>query len=97
MVIESKKPLKELHNRLVLLKHLCCTLGDENEALRSRMEEKDQTIATLRSELNEMTAKYQNQKIAQSIAQEDGSVKAAKGRFNKLVREIDKCISLLNE
>ena len=42
-------------------------------------------------------AKYRSLAMAQAVALQEGDWGAARSRFDKLVREIDKCISLLNE
>ncbi len=68
----------------------------ENQLLKNELEEikrinldKNQTIDKLKDEL-------QIVKLAKSIDSEEGS-SDAKLKINELVREIDKCIGLLNQ
>jgi hypothetical protein len=46
--------------------------------------------------LNDLEQKYTNLKIAKSLIAESGNVHEAKIKVNRIVREIDKCIALLN-
>ena len=46
--------------------------------------------------INELEQKYTNLKIAKSLIAESGNAHEAKIKVNKMVREIDKCIALLN-
>ena len=69
----------------------------EKEELEKRIEEQKSTIATLQRDLDEMSIKYQDLLTARGLALGESDIKAARNRFGKLVREIDKCISLLNE
>ena len=50
-----------------------------------------------RGKLEEIHAKYRSLAMAQAVTTQEADVAAARSRFDKLVREIDKCISLLNE
>ena len=75
----------------------CNVLKREKEELEKRIEEQKSTIATLQRDLDEMSIKYQDLLTARGLALGESDIKAARNRFGKLVREIDKCISLLNE
>ncbi|MEG1642896.1 MAG: hypothetical protein RR293_01935 [Bacteroidales bacterium] len=54
-------------------------------------------IDSLKKRLEDVSARYDKLITARSFVLSDGDVKSARSRVNKLVREIDKCISLLNE
>ena len=64
-------------------------LKKENEDLKKEILDKNQTIDKLKDELQKV-------KLAKSIDSEEGS-NDAKLKINELVREIDKCIGLLNQ
>ena len=67
------------------------------ECLEVRLQEREKSIAALQKELENIHAKYRILAMAQAVALQEGDWVAARSRFDKLVREIDKCISLLNE
>lgn len=92
-----KQLLSVLHSKIKQLILMSDALRYEKATLTEELDRKEQTIATLRQELEELNIKYQNLKTARNLSFGEGDVKEARNRFNKLVREIDKCISLLNE
>lgn len=77
--------------------HVCDALRNKEKALKMQVMEKDEAIEDLRQELTEINTKYLNLKTARNLVSGGDEEKEAKSRFNKLVREIDKCITLLNE
>ena len=60
------------------------------------MEEKDATIAAQHSQIDRLQTDYANLKTAKMIDISSEDMKNAKSRLSKLVREVDKCIALLN-
>lgn len=92
-----RKLLDALRSKMYDLMRSCDHLKNEKSQLEGKLEKKRQIIAELQKELDEMNLKYQNLKMATGVALSEGDVKEARNRFNKLVREIEKCISLLNE
>jgi len=64
-------------------------LKQEKNNLTKQIEERDLTIDQLKEEIVKL-------KIAKSITTSDEESQEAKQKINKLVREIDKCIALLN-
>ena len=58
--------------------------------------EKDEEIARLTNELKSADENYQHLKIAKFVEISDGDIKNAKLRMTRLVREINRCIGLLN-
>ena len=82
--------IKEMMRRYEELKELV-------ETKEQVIEQQSNEITALETELEEMKVKYQNLKTAKGLSFGMEDVREARNRFNKLVREIDKCISLLNE
>ena len=64
-------------------------LKDENQKLVDQLE-----IAS--SNYQEVKAKYDNLKLAKTLELSHGDGHDAKLKINQMVREIDKCIALLN-
>ena len=61
----------------------------ENENLKKQLKQKDIEIANFKE-------KYSNMQLAKSIASVESN-HDAKIKINRIVREIDRCISLLNK
>ncbi|HAE31770.1 MAG TPA: hypothetical protein DCF89_11700 [Flavobacteriales bacterium] len=57
----------------------------------------EQTIKEQQEEIKELHGTIEMLKMAKSLAVADGKTTDAKLKINELVREIDKCISLLNK
>jgi len=97
MTEEDKKLLSTFEARLRHLMYLHDELKRENAEMKLLLEEKREEVEGLRSDYNELEVVYANLKIAKTISLTDSEVKDTKQRLSKLVREVDKCIALLNE
>ena len=67
------------------------------EELKAEIEALKKDIAQSKTQLNDVRTEQQRLIAARGFVAEEGDIKSARLRVNKLVREIDKCISLLNE
>lgn len=92
-----KSLLDALGAKIQLLMARCDALQKDKSQLRQRVDECEQTISVLKAQQETLQIKYQRLKMAKALSGSDEEIKASKVRLNKLVREIDKCISLLNE
>ena len=97
MTEEDKKLLSTFEARLRHLMYLHDELKRENAEIKQLLEEKQEEVAKLRSDFNELEVVYANLKIAKTISLTSSEVKDTKQRLSKLVREVDKRIALLNE
>jgi len=70
---------------------------NEKQQLFNQVEELENEIDTLRQDNELLTKKYENLKLAKALLASDGEDQEAKNRINKIVREIDKCIAMLNQ
>ena len=84
----------EVRVRQVLL--LCDKLRDENADLLSKLSAQKSINDSLRSENTQIQKKYDNLKMARMISVNKNDFKSTKDSLSKLVREVDKCIALLN-
>ena len=68
----------------------------ENERLRQELHACEETGKTLRKQINELESQIETRKLAQAFS---GSMfnAEAKAKVDTLIREIDKCISYLEE
>lgn len=73
------------------------SLKQEKRQLKEKIGELEQLIGSLQEENRLLQQKYENLKLARMIGYSEDDQKDAKNRIQKLVREIDKCIALLNK
>ena len=78
--------IKELHTQ-VLKENV--ELKEEISKLSSHIEQKDK-------ENEKISKKYESLKLAKTIAASSNDAHDAKVKLNRIVREIDKCVALLN-
>ena len=71
-------------------------LKSQNAELACVIEEKDRQMAELRAQVENLQKDYANLKTAKMIDISSGEMRDAKLRLSRLVREVDKCIALLN-
>lgn len=69
----------------------------EKQLLLNQVEELENEIDSLKQDKAVLTKKYDNLKLAKSLLVSDGESQEAKNRINRIVREIDKCIAMLNQ
>ncbi|KAA6350509.1 hypothetical protein EZS27_002116 [termite gut metagenome] len=97
MTEDEKKRLSIFEARLRHLLFLYDELERENAKLNQLLKEEKEKHEKILGDYKELEAKYTNTKIAATINQTVKDVKETKLRLSKLVREVDKCIALLNE
>lgn len=69
----------------------------ENTGLYEMVDERDKEIEVLRAQLRQSQAEYQSLKMAKMIEITDGDMESAQKRLAKLIRDVNKCITLLSE
>lgn len=69
----------------------------ENDDLYAMVDERDRTITTLRAQLAQEQANYASLKMAKMIEISDADADDARKRISKLIRDVNKCITLLSE
>lgn len=88
--------LKEFKGKLDELMDLHLKIKSENRTLKEIIAEKEECIKSLRLQNEEAEKKYELLKMAGSISGVDNDAHEAKIKINKIVREIDQCIAMLN-
>jgi chromosome segregation ATPase len=71
------------------------TLQAEQETLRTQLNAKDDQILELQIQNEELKKQYSHLKMAKYIDMADNDVKDMRGRIRTMVRDIDRCISML--
>lgn len=96
MTEKDERLLAEFEIRMRQLMYLCDSLKEENAKLKQALSQKDASMESLASQIEILKAKYDNLKFAKSFSSADqNEVDQAKRRLSKLVREVDKCITML--
>lgn len=72
-------------------------LKKENASLRKEVMKRDAEIADLKAELELWQAKYDNLKLTKMLEITDGDMETAQKRVAKLIRDVNKCITMLSE
>ena len=90
LLIDFKIKVKQ-----IIAKHEA--LKQEKRQLIEKIGDLERTINQLHQENSLLEIKYENLKLAKMLVSSDDDQKDAKSRIQKLVREIDKCIALLNK
>ena len=97
MTEEEKKLLNSFETQLRHLIYLHDELKRENAELRKLLENEKLKNEKVQAQYDELEVNYTNLKTATTISLNGSDVKETKLRLSKLVREVDKCIALLNE
>ena len=70
-------------------------LKKDNEELYAMVEKNEQDIKSLQGQLAQTENDYNALKTAKMMEITDGDLQGAKERLSKLIREVNKCISML--
>ena len=97
MTEEDKKLLNTFEGRLRQLLYLYEELEKENLSLKKEISQRNEELAQLEHSRKKLETKYINLKNARILSINDNDLRDTKQRLAKLVREVDKCIALLNE
>ncbi|MBP5386371.1 MAG: hypothetical protein J6Y97_03185 [Prevotella sp.] len=72
-------------------------LREENKRLREELDKRDETINEMESKLSSTQDDYHSLMTAKMLEITEGDMEAAKARLAKLIRSVNKCITLLSE
>jgi len=72
-------------------------LKKENDDLYALVDQREQEIKQLQGELSQAEADYNSLKMAKMLEVTDGDMETAQKRVVKLIRDVNKCITLLSE
>lgn len=71
-------------------------MKQENSELYAMVDERDARIRQLEQQIAQARNDYDSLKMAKMLEVTDGDLEGAKKRVNKLIRDVNKCITLLN-
>ena len=89
IIDDLKKKFRLLKDRLEVQRDHAERLEETNQDLEDQLEKQKKELEVLKQENNTL-------KLAKAFAEDGSSTQDAKLQINRIVREIDKCIALLN-
>lgn len=72
-------------------------LKKENSTLGAKIEESEKQIAALQAQLGQAGRDYDSLKMAKMMEITNGDLESAKVRLSKLIRDVNKCITVLSD
>lgn len=97
MVAEEVEILNGIREKMQSVKLQINRQHEDNEQLKKRNEDLNNKIQQKEVLIKELEQQNKKLKLAKSFLAESEDVHDAKIKINRLVREIDKCIALLNK
>lgn len=97
MTDEEKKQLSDFETSLRHLIYLYDKLRRDYASLQQLLQEKEEALGKLSTDYDALNQSYANLKSAMTMSLDGGDVRQTKQRLSKIVREVDKCIAMLNQ
>ena len=95
MAAKHDAVINELNFKIDKLIKLYISSLEQNKSLESKIQDLQSELENLQRENKDLNNKLKTTRVAAAISTGEGSSEA-KNRISQLVREIDKCIALLN-
>ncbi|MBO4373175.1 MAG: hypothetical protein J5826_09605 [Bacteroidales bacterium] len=95
MTNEKETILNEFKAKFKQLVAICDRLREENAMLRTKKESLEKELDNKADEITVLNSKYENLKTLNSLISGDNT-HDTKIKLNRIVREIDKCLSLID-
>lgn len=73
------------------------SLKEENKDLYAMLEKSEEENKRIVAELNDVKKQFDSYKMAKMIEVADGDITATKAKLQKLIRDVNRCITLLTE
>jgi FtsZ-binding cell division protein ZapB len=96
MSVEQVEILEGIKDKIQTVKDRMREHLDENSRLKQQNDDLHQMVQKKQSLIDELEQKNQQLSLVKSIMADSEDAHDAKIRINRIVREIDKCIALLN-
>ena len=71
-------------------------LAQDNQRLQQELVEKQQALDEALAQNQQLNMDYKNLKLSRMMTVSGEDLQSAKNRLSRLIREVDKCIALLN-
>ena len=97
MTFEQEEMIRQLRYRIRLLMARYQSLKHENESLVAEKNELLTLVEKQKKDIKQLEQQYTTAKLARSVLVPSEDRETAKAQINRIVREIDECIALLNK
>lgn len=97
MTEDHKRLLAVFEVRVRDLMALCDEQNHKINELKQMLSQKEAELQQALRRIDQLNTKCDSMLTARIVSSDEGDVKSARMRLSKLVREVDKCIALLNE
>jgi hypothetical protein len=97
MTEESLLHVKELRVKIHQIFREFEELEKRNDTLQQEIISLKNKVRFLEEEKGLIGTKYENLKLAKAMETGSGDIQAARNKMSRLMREIDKCVALLND
>ena len=96
MTTEEEKTLHQFEARVRQLLMRYKSVVQENSLLKAKVEEQKNQISDLEQNIAVLEQRYSTLKMAKMFEVTSADTETAQKRIAKLIREVDKCIAMLN-
>lgn len=97
MIDDQKELLVVFKVRIHDLMKLCDEQKSQIKDLKADIQLKEGQLEQSRGRIEELSARCNDIVTARVVSANESEIKSARNRLSALVREVDKCIALLNE
>ena len=93
----SEKTIVDFQTKVRALILQFQSLKEENKELYAMLEKSEEENKRIVAELNDVKKQFDSYKMAKMIEVADGDITATKAKLQKLIRDVNRCITLLTE
>ena len=97
MLPDVQTVYNELHHKIHRLLSVCERMQQERSQLRLKVAESEVQIADLNWQMKELEERNKKLQLARAFETSGTDTRDAKLKIGRIVREIDKCMALLNK
>lgn len=72
-------------------------IKNENDRLRAMIDERDSALEKMEGQLSQVRNDYESLKMARMVEITNGDLESAQKKISKLIRDVNKCITLVSE
>ncbi len=94
--VQDKKTIEIFQTRVRQLMYEYEKVRNQRDELQNNLREKEIEVSQQQEEIKRLQDAYQSLKTAKMLEINDGDVEKSKKRIDSLIRQVDRCIALLN-